>query len=66
MSARASELSRLSYTHAEVAAVCGVSPKTVERARNTGALKAKRRTKNGPYVYLVVDVEQWLNSLPDG
>jgi hypothetical protein len=37
---------RLAYTRKEAAEMCGVSADTISRAKNTGALKAKRLTRD--------------------
>ena len=66
-------LPRLAYTRREVAEMCGVSERTVYRAKNAGRLKAKRLDKNGERVndkggkelYTLDAINAWLESLAD-
>lgn len=60
---------RLAYTRKEAAELCGVSVDTIAKAKNTGALKAKRLTqdeerKGGKELYTRKALEDWLDSLP--
>lgn len=61
---------RLAYTKKEAAAVCGVSPDTIVRAVNTGALRAKRSSEKdgkptGKYLITAKALEAWLEGLKD-
>ena len=63
-------LPRLAYTRREAAEMCGVSEDTIRRAKNTGALKAKRLTKDetkkgGKELYTVAALSTWLEGLAD-
>lgn len=59
---------------AKVAArICGVSETTIAQAREAGALRGKRlnehrdpdRPARGKVLYLVADLRNWLENLPD-
>lgn len=61
---------RLAYTRREAAEMCGVSEDTIRRSKNSGALKAKRLTKDetqkgGKELYTLAALEAWLESLAD-
>lgn len=63
-------LPRLAYTRKEAAEMCGISEDTIRRAKNNGALKAKRLKKDatqkgGKELYTVDALRQWLEGLPD-
>ncbi|MDF1603358.1 helix-turn-helix domain-containing protein [Nocardioides sp. YIM 152315] len=63
-------LPRLAYTRKEAAEMCGVSEDTLRRAKNRGALKAKRLTedeerKGGKELYTRAALEAWLEGLAD-
>lgn len=63
-------LPRLAYTRKEAAEMCGVSEDTIRRAKNTGALKAKRLTndekkKGGKELYTSAALSAWLDGLAD-
>lgn len=65
-----SGLPRLAVTRKEAAEICGVSVDTIARAKNSGALKAKRltsdeRIKGGKELYTLAALEQWLEGLAD-
>lgn len=67
---RADALPRLSYTRKEAAEMCGVSEDTIRRAKNSGALKAKRLTKDegqkgGKELYTEAALLAWLDGLAD-
>lgn len=66
----ASTLRRLAYTRKEAAEMCGVSPDTIARAKQSGALKAKRLTddetrKGGKELYTEAALQAWLDGLAD-
>lgn len=60
---------KLAFTREEAATACGVSLRTIIRAINTGALKAKRSSRDddgnptGKYLILADDLRAWLDSL---
>lgn len=61
---------KLAYTREEAAVACGVSVRTIVRAINTGALKAKRSgghdeegNGKGKYLILAADLQAWLEEL---
>lgn len=61
---------RLAFTRKEAAEMCGVSEDTIRRAKNTGALKAKRLTKDetkkgGKELYTLAALQAWLDGLAD-
>lgn len=61
---------RLAFTRKEAAEMCGVSEDTIRRAKNSGALKAKRLTadetrKGGKELYTLASIEAWLENLAD-
>lgn len=61
---------RLAYTRKEAAEMCGVSIDTIARAKNSGALKAKRLTedeaqKGGKELYTPAALQAWLDGLAD-
>lgn len=61
---------RLAFTRKEAAEMCGVSVATIAKAKNSGALKAKRLTddeerKGGKELYTYDALQQWLESLAD-
>lgn len=63
-------LPRLAYTRKEAAEICGVSEDTIGRAKATGALRAKRLTKDetqkgGKELYRLEDLQAWLEGLAD-
>lgn len=65
-----SDLPRLAVTRKEAAAICGVSVDTIAKAKNSGALKAKRLTadeskKGGRELYTLAALTSWLESLAD-
>ena len=55
------------FTRDEAAAEVRVSPKTIERAINTGRLRAKRTGENGGGKYLIsrASLEEWFDGLVD-
>lgn len=66
----AQQLPRVAYTRKEAAEMCGVSEDTLRRAKNAGALKAKRLTSDetkagGKELYTLAALESWLESLAD-
>lgn len=61
---------RLAFTRREAAEMCGVSEDTIRRAKNSGALKAKRLTKDetkkgGKELYTPAALQAWLDGLAD-
>lgn len=61
---------RLAYTRKEAAEMCGVSEDTIRRAKNAGALHAKRLTKDetrkgGKELYTEAALRQWIDGLAD-
>lgn len=63
-------ITRLAYTRKEAAEMCGVSEATISRAKNAGALKAKRITANesrrgGKELYTSAALTAWLDGLAD-
>lgn len=61
---------RLAYTRREVAEMCGVSEDTIRRAKQSGALRAKRikrdeTLKGGKELYRLEDIQAWLDGLAD-
>lgn len=61
---------RLAFTRREAAEMCGVSEDTIRRAKNSGALKAKRLTKDetkkgGKELYTLAALQAWLDGLAD-
>ena len=64
-----SAATRLAYTRKEAAELCGVSVDTIAKAKNSGALKAKRLTddedrKGGKELYTLKALQDWLEGLP--
>jgi DNA-binding transcriptional MerR regulator len=61
------ELPRLLLTRAEAAAACGVSVKTLTKAKKAGLLRAKRTDANrgAKELYSIRDLEAWFERLPD-
>lgn len=65
-----STITRLAYTRKEAAEMCGVSEDTIRRAKNSGALRAKRLTKDetqkgGKELYTEAALRDWLDGLAD-
>jgi len=65
-----SALPRVAFTRKEAAEMCGVSEDTLRRAKNAGALKAKRLTadetrKGGKELYTLAALQSWLDGLAD-
>lgn len=57
---------RLFLTRREAAAACGVSPATITRVKNTGALKAKKTAaRGGRELYRIEDLQAWYEGLED-
>lgn len=62
---------RLAYDKREAAEACGVSEDTIKKAINSGALRAKRSSKNedgdgvGKYLITRAALEAWLEELAD-
>lgn len=57
---------RLFLTRREAAEACGVSVDTIRRAKNTGALRAKKTSaRGGRELYRVTDLEAWYDGLAD-
>lgn len=64
------DLPRVAFTRREAAEMCGVSEDTLRRAIGTGALKAKRLTKDealkgGKQLFTLAALTSWLESLAD-
>jgi hypothetical protein len=65
-----SDLPRVAFTRKEAAEMCGVGVDTIARAKNSGALKAKRLTKDetqkgGKELYTLAALTSWLEGLAD-
>ena len=65
-----SPIPRICLTRREAAEACGVSEDTIRRAKNTGALKAKRLTSDptrlgGKELYSPAALQAWFDGLPD-
>lgn len=66
-----SATTRLAYTSREAAEMCGVSEDTIRRAKNSGALKAKRVKRDadkpggGRDLYRPEDLRAWIDGLAD-
>ena len=63
-------LPRRAFTRREAAEMYGVSVDTIRRAKNTGALKAKRLTNDetragGKELFRLEDLEAWFDGLAD-
>jgi hypothetical protein len=63
-------LPRLAFTRKEAAEMCGVSTHTISKAKNAGALKAKRlkddeSSAGGKELYRLEDLRAWLDGLAD-
>lgn len=63
-------LPRRAFTRKEAAEMYGVSEETIRLAKNAGALKAKRLTrdetrKGGKELYRLEDLESWFDGLAD-
>lgn len=61
---------RLAYTRKEAAELCGVSEATISKAKNAGALKAKRlkedaTKKGGKELYTYAALMAWIDGLAD-
>lgn len=57
---------KLFLTRKEAAEACGVSVHTIARAKNAGALKAKKTAeRGGKELYRVEDLEKWYAGLAD-
>lgn len=61
---------RLAYTRKEAAELCGVSVDTLAKAKNSGALKAKRlgedeTKRGGKELYTYAALVAWLEGLND-
>lgn len=64
-------MTRIAYTISEAADSTGVSERTIERAINAGALKAKKTSRNtdgdpvGKRLVSARALADWFDSLPD-
>ncbi|ABL80090.1 MULTISPECIES: helix-turn-helix domain-containing protein [unclassified Nocardioides] len=57
---------RLFLTRQQAAVACGVSPATISRVKNTGALKAKKTApRGGRELYRIEDLQAWFDGLDD-
>lgn len=67
-----STVRRLALDIPEAAAVCSVTAQVIRAAIHSGALKAKRQSRNkdgdgvGKYLITTSALEAWLDGLPDG